>query len=41
MGARTSAGSSAVWPVAGAVGLVLLRKYGWLLQTSQLRSGGA
>jgi hypothetical protein len=35
-------GGPAVWPVAaGAVGLVLLRKYGWLPRISQLRSGGA
>jgi hypothetical protein len=34
-------GGPAVWPVAaGAVGLVLLRKYGWLPRISQLRSGG-
>jgi hypothetical protein len=35
-------GGPAVWPVAAAaVGLVLLRKYGWLPRASQLRSGGA
>jgi hypothetical protein len=35
-------GGTAVWPVAaGAVGVVLLRKYGWQPRTSQLRSEGA
>jgi hypothetical protein len=35
-------GAAAVWPVAaGAVGWVLLRKYGWLPRISQLRAGGA
>jgi hypothetical protein len=35
-------GAPVVWPVAaGAVGLVLLRKYGWQPRSSQLRSGEA
>jgi hypothetical protein len=35
-------GAPVVMPVAaGAVGLVLLRKYRWLARTSQLRSGAA
>jgi hypothetical protein len=35
-------GATAVWPVAaGAVGWVLLRKYGWQPWTSRLRSEGA
>jgi hypothetical protein len=35
-------GGTAVWPVAaGAVGVILLRKYGWQPRTSQLRSEGA
>ena len=34
-------GSPVLWPVAaGAMGLVLLRKYGWLPRISQLGSGG-
>jgi hypothetical protein len=38
----TKVGAPAVWPVAAAaVGLVLLRKYGWQLRTSQLGSGEA
>jgi hypothetical protein len=38
----TKVGAPAVWPVAAAaVGLVLLRKYGWQLRTSQLGSGQA
>jgi hypothetical protein len=37
----TKLGAPAVWPVAAAVGLVLLRKYGWLPRISQLGSGGA
>jgi len=36
------AGATAVWPVAaGAMGWVLLRKYGWQSHTSRLRSEGA
>ena len=35
-------GPPVVLPVAaGALGWVLLRKYGWLPRSSQLRSGGA
>jgi hypothetical protein len=38
----TKLGGTAVWPVvAGAMGWVLLRKYGWQPRTSQLRSEGA
>jgi len=38
----TKVGALAVWPVAAAaVGLVLLRKYGWQLRTSQLGTGEA
>ena len=34
-------GGPAAWPIiAGAVGWVLSRKYGWLPRISQLRSGG-
>jgi hypothetical protein len=34
-------GARVVWPVAaGAVGWVLLRKYGWLPRISQLRAEG-
>ena len=32
---------NAAWPVAaGGIGLVLLRKYGWVPRISQLRAGG-
>jgi hypothetical protein len=37
----TKLGAPALWPVAAAVGLGLLRKYGWLPRISQLGSGGA
>jgi len=38
----TKVGATAVWPVAaGAMGWVLLRKYGGRPHTSQLRSEGA
>jgi hypothetical protein len=38
----TKMGAVAVWPVAaGAVGLALLRKYGWLPRISQLESVGS
>jgi membrane-bound metal-dependent hydrolase YbcI (DUF457 family) len=37
----TKVGAPAVWPIAAAVGLVLLRKYGLQPRTSQLGSGGA
>jgi hypothetical protein len=38
----TKIGAPAGWPVAaGAVGWVILRKYGWLPRISQLGSGGA
>ena len=38
----TKIGVTAVWPfAAGALGWVLLRKYGWPPHTSQLRSEGA
>jgi hypothetical protein len=38
----TKLGGPAVWPIAaGAMGWVLLRKYGWQSHTSQLRSGAA
>jgi uncharacterized membrane protein len=38
----TKVGATAVWPVvAGAMGWVLLRKFGGQAHTSQLRSEGA